>query len=200
MNDDIDMNESQTFNDNESKDSPTIRPLSVSVETNSNTPISSNASIASLTPPADAKSSESEHTIDLRPKLRLNAILASDPALQPEARDIHRIRANAIESYDIDSNCGDDDDDRDGTISPTILVPDDDPPPEKIRRRDDVPLFQPGLLNKFVVNAHANATVNNINSAELIPRVPAFMCTPCGIKFSSLSTLEAHQNFYCSHK
>lgn len=194
------MNDSQTFTDNESKDITRIRPLSVSVETNSNTPISSNASIASLTPPADAKSSESEHTIDLRPKLRLNAILASDPALQPEARDIHSIRANTVDSYDIDSNCGDDDDDVDGRISPTILVPDDDPPPEKIRRRDDVPLFQPGLLNKFVVNAHANASVNNINSAEILPRTPAYVCTPCGIKFSSFSTLDAHQKFYCTHK
>jgi hypothetical protein len=30
--------------------------------------------------------------------------------------------------------------------------------------------------------------------------VPIFMCTPCGIRFSSLSTLEAHQTYYCSHR
>ncbi|KAL3282135.1 hypothetical protein HHI36_005330 [Cryptolaemus montrouzieri] len=27
-----------------------------------------------------------------------------------------------------------------------------------------------------------------------------FICPPCGIRFSSLSTLEAHQTFYCSHR
>nr|CAD7425111.1 unnamed protein product [Timema monikensis] len=30
--------------------------------------------------------------------------------------------------------------------------------------------------------------------------VPVYMCTPCGIRFSSLSTLEAHQTYYCSHR
>ncbi|KDR09999.1 hypothetical protein L798_00234 [Zootermopsis nevadensis] len=31
-------------------------------------------------------------------------------------------------------------------------------------------------------------------------QVPVFMCNPCGIRFSSLSTLEAHQTYYCSHR
>nr|CAD7438152.1 unnamed protein product [Timema bartmani] len=31
-------------------------------------------------------------------------------------------------------------------------------------------------------------------------QVPVYMCTPCGIRFSSLSTLEAHQTYYCSHR
>lgn len=30
--------------------------------------------------------------------------------------------------------------------------------------------------------------------------VPLYMCTPCSIRFSSLSTLEAHQTYYCSHR
>lgn len=29
---------------------------------------------------------------------------------------------------------------------------------------------------------------------------PLYMCSPCGIKFSSPSTLEAHQTYYCSHR
>ncbi|KAJ8910994.1 hypothetical protein NQ315_010823 [Exocentrus adspersus] len=32
------------------------------------------------------------------------------------------------------------------------------------------------------------------------PSVPIFQCSPCGIRFSSLSTLEAHQTYYCSHR
>lgn len=27
-----------------------------------------------------------------------------------------------------------------------------------------------------------------------------YLCPPCGIRFSSYSTLEAHQTFYCSHR
>lgn len=193
------MDEPQEISEKEAKDITAsklhIEPLSVSVETNSNTTLSSNASIASLTPPADGKVAESEHTIDLRPKLRLNAVLASDPALLPEAKDIHSIRASTVESYDLDSNCGDDDDDGDDAMSATILVPDDDSPPEKIRRRDDSPQFPPVLLNKLV----ATAPVNNINAGEMLKRAPPFNCPPCGIKFSSISTLEAHQKYYCSH-
>lgn len=34
--------------------------------------------------------------------------------------------------------------------------------------------------------------------AALSPHV--FTCLPCGIRFSSLSTLEAHQTYYCSHR
>lgn len=29
---------------------------------------------------------------------------------------------------------------------------------------------------------------------------PVYVCPPCGIRFSSLSTLEAHQTYYCSHR
>ncbi|XP_014248029.1 zinc finger protein ush isoform X2 [Cimex lectularius] len=29
---------------------------------------------------------------------------------------------------------------------------------------------------------------------------PVYFCTPCGIRFSSLSTLEAHATYYCSHR
>lgn len=32
------------------------------------------------------------------------------------------------------------------------------------------------------------------------PSLPIFQCPPCGIRFSSLSTLEAHQTYYCSHR
>lgn len=33
-----------------------------------------------------------------------------------------------------------------------------------------------------------------------LARHQLFICPPCGIKFSSLSTLEAHQTYYCSHR
>ena len=132
------------------------------------------------------------------PKLRLNITLASDPALQPEAKDIQSIRANAVvEHYETESNC-DDEMMRDGSLSPPILVHDDNnggPPPEKIRKRNDSNTFR-ATGNKFLVNLPSSA----VNPSDMIPRVPAFICAPCGIKFSSMSTLEAHQTFYCTHK
>lgn len=33
-----------------------------------------------------------------------------------------------------------------------------------------------------------------------LTKQPLFICPPCGIRFSSLSTLEAHQTYYCSHR
>lgn len=51
--------------------------------------------------------------------------------------------------------------------------------------------------SKENVNSVNQLLVNNL---EMLPRPNVFMCTPCGIRFSSLSTLEAHQTYYCSHR
>lgn len=132
------------------------------------------------------------------PKLRLNITLASDPALQPEAKDIKSIRARAADNYKENQLNSDDeyheihtDDDVPSHSFRPSNEDDDRPPPEKIRRRDDPLLMS---LNKGV----SLPTVAAI--ADMLPRHPAFVCAPCGIKFSSLSTLEAHQTYYCTHK
>lgn len=36
--------------------------------------------------------------------------------------------------------------------------------------------------------------------AATAPRPTALICPPCGIRFSSASTLDAHQKYYCSHR
>lgn len=195
------IRQTQSFAENDKKEISTTdaSPLSLETNSHSSTPIASNSPISSPTLQIDkmkndAKSNEIHelNAVNELPKLRLNITLASDPALQPEAKDIQSIRANTVENFETESNC--DDDMRDGSISPTILVQDDDPPPEKIRRRNDSTAFP---SNKFVVNASAGTVVN---ANEMLPRVPAFVCAPCGIKFSSMSTLEAHQTFYCTHR
>lgn len=131
------------------------------------------------------------------PKLRLNVTLASDPALQPEARDI-KCRVKAAEC--LDDRVVDSDDDlqeirteNDQPIRVMSDTEDERPPPEKIRRRDD---HLSVLVSKNVPTPNPMAAV----IPDLATRHPAFVCIPCGIKFSSMSTLEAHQTYYCSHK
>ncbi|XP_076257012.1 zinc finger protein ush isoform X2 [Rhynchophorus ferrugineus] len=74
-------------------------------------------------------------------------------------------------------------------------------------------LFPAGLNLSEAVAAVAAAQmavsgeVARAPSAEIVaspetsrPSVPVYQCSPCGIRFSSLSTLEAHQTYYCSHR
>lgn len=198
--DDSTLVRSQSISESDKKDTPAndASPLSLETSSHSSTPVTSTTPIASPTLTIDIKSetkitesSELNTNAEL-PKLRLNITLASDPALQPEAKDIQSIRASTVECYEHESNC--DEEMREDSPSPPILVQDDNgPPPEKIRKRNDSTFRSSG--NKFVVNLQ-----QNVNPNDIIPRVPAFVCAPCGIKFSSMSTLEAHQTFYCTHR
>lgn len=159
------------------------------------------------------------------PKLRLNTILAADPALQPEAKDIKRIRTSNTDKYNIQINCDaddnddyrarykmmtdDDDDDEDGDD----VQMDEDPPQsphQHTRNRhrgiggggggDDArSTTSSGGHNPRDDRLEATSTVASM-AVDALPRIPAFICAPCGIKFSSLSTLEAHQTYYCSHR
>lgn len=131
---------------------------------------------------------------DSIPKLRLNTSLASDPALQPEARDIQCIRrGEAIDSFDNHSDT--DDIEVDEKHSLKIVTDDDDddePPSKKIRCTGAISL---------AVDKNISPRISQINSVITdLTRHPPFMCLPCGIKFSSKSTLEAHQTYYCTHK
>lgn len=55
------------------------------------------------------------------------------------------------------------------------------------------------FLPSFIPNADSSTRpVEPVEGRQ--PTVPVFQCPPCGIRFSSLSTLEAHQTYYCSHR
>lgn len=108
-----------------------------------------------------AKSVQSSAEKNLLPKLRLNIALASDPAANPDAKEIKGVgMADGAEDDD-------DDEDKDECRQESIA-----------------------------------ATINIIpeNIVVAPPRIPVYTCVPCGIKFSSASTLDAHQKFYCSHR
>jgi zinc finger protein ZFPM1 len=125
------------------------------------------------------------------PTLRLNVALASDPASNPDAKEILSINVKS-ENY----KHADDDDEVD-LIS---------------QNEDAETLLDSVNISKIVLNEQQhnlavpktkeNAdSVNNLmvkNFDQMRPN--CFMCTPCGIRFSSLSTLEAHATYYCTHR
>ncbi|KAG5675916.1 hypothetical protein PVAND_005775 [Polypedilum vanderplanki] len=135
--------------------------------------------------------------------LRLNAALASDPATNPDAKEILNLH---IKSEDSKTHDGDDDDDVDHH---EFINHNEDT--ESIIEAVSIPK-QPLPLNLQSPQHHhqqtsqkAKENINNVNqmlvkNLEIIPRQNVFMCQPCGIRFSSLSTLEAHQTYYCSHR
>lgn len=113
-----------------------------------------------------------------KPKLRLNISLAADPACNPDAKDIKGIVAAEAES------------------PPLPLL-------EKSRSS--------GGLTVTKLHRSDGQSINTINIVPIValepvptppiqPRIPIYTCVPCGINFSSASTLEAHQTYYCSHR
>lgn len=108
------------------------------------------------------------------PKLRLNASLATDPALRSPATDASTaaelIGANAQAQAQALLA---------GRFFPLLPLP-------------------PGGLEQLAGGTKPSSIETGILGER--QTVPVFMCTPCGIRFSSLSTLEAHQTYYCSHR
>lgn len=66
-----------------------------------------------------------------------------------------------------------------------------------IRPRDEINflVITPGRL--FVLPTDGKETIT-VEPAR--PPPISLSCSPCGIKFSSPSTLEAHRTFYCAHR
>lgn len=125
----------------------------------------------------DALSPIEKHRI---PKLRLNIALASDPAANPDAKDIKNIRASSSDENAFSNN-------------PNNKLIDDFIPASQ---NDDISLKQHSKTKRDNVIVSPLVPTN----IELPPRIPVYMCGPCGIRFSSASTLEAHQTYYCSHR
>lgn len=115
---------------------------------------------------------------EVLPRLRLNIGLASDPALQPDAKDIKGLPSDEHMSNEQDERSSD-------TSSPFPIVTPNSVLLSEITRRAEI--------------AETPIPPIIVASGDPIVRTAGFVCDPCGIKFSSLSTLEAHQTYYCSH-
>lgn len=112
------------------------------------------------------------------PRLRLKASLATDPALKAQATVIAVKNETELSKS---------------------------PPNTAEYLTSITPALQTVLASgRFFLPPHISLpdTPARPEPAE-VPRqstAPVYMCAPCSIRFSSLSTLEAHQTYYCSHR
>lgn len=107
------------------------------------------------------------------PKIRLKASLATDPALQPQAVPINSVK-----------------------IEPEALIPTNE-------YLSSLPQALQTALTRGLFSSNALPVAETSPRSEVEARqgnVQIFLCHPCGIRFSSLSTLEAHKTYYCSHR
>ncbi|XP_014214571.1 zinc finger protein ush [Copidosoma floridanum] len=108
----------------------------------------------------------------ITPRLRLNTSLATDPALRPQP------------------------------VAALTIKPENAPSPP-----NPTPALSASLQNA-IASGHLFVLPNDgskdlsLQSVEAAaaPRPVALICPPCGIRFSSASTLDAHQTYYCSHR
>ncbi|KFB46376.1 AGAP009066-PA-like protein [Anopheles sinensis] len=151
-------------------------------------------------PPSSGSSSQGPTTPSPTPlpMLRLNVALASDPAANPDAKDLKNIGASSEAAYEEKQS------------------------QHQAHQAHATQQQQHHVLSMAVIGHPSTASSSSAASllsrkqpptvslskvpeaialpVELPPRLPMYICGPCGIRFSSASTLEAHQTYYCSHR
>lgn len=145
---------------------------------------------------SNGSKSTSESPPSSIPKLRLNALLASDPALMPDAKDLKLIQEEAQNNQQLMKNAP-------MASEKNVPVTEANSAVEAFS-----PILKSGGNQEALVTTAPTATAASkmsasLGTAELAAtpqRLKVFMCLPCGIGFSSPSTLEAHQAYYCSHR
>lgn len=124
----------------------------------------------------DGKSPPKSELEERPPRIRLKANLATDPALLQQPLQIPILKAELETSQSPSEYLS--------TLPPAIQT--------ALASRG---FYLPNIIPP------AEALSRQTESVEpRQPTVPVFQCAPCGIRFSSLSTLEAHQTYYCSHR
>ena len=127
-------------------------------------------------------------TAKIMPTLRLNIALASDPACNPDAKELRNIHVKSEENRSCDDEVMSNHEDAESILDSVNI--------SKLALNSQQQQLQ-APKSKENINSVNQLLVKNL---EMLPRPNVFMCTPCGIRFSSLSTLEAHQTYYCSHR
>lgn len=141
---------------------------------------------------AESNGSSPIPTAKIMPTLRLNVALASDPASNPEAKELRSIQVKTEDNKSDDDEIMSHHEDAESILDSVNLAK-----AALKAQQQQQQHHLPAPKSKENVNSVNQMLVNNL---EMLPRPNVFMCTPCGIRFSSLSTLEAHQTYYCSHR
>lgn len=135
---------------------------------------------------AATKTLETPPAEEPAPKLRLNTSLATDPALRSSTT---ATAVSAIVKAE-----------EEVSVSPT-------PTPQVNEYFANLQSALSGHFFPLIPNVPVPVSLGETipipkDSSESARQLtlPVFLCTPCGIRFSSLSTLEAHQTYYCSHR
>ncbi|KAL7045608.1 hypothetical protein ACKWTF_002273 [Chironomus riparius] len=131
----------------------------------------------------------SKSPLQIVPALRLNVALASDPATNPDAKEFLKIHIKS----EINQS-GDDEDAEDEYMNPNKDL---DTISETVGLQIHSQRSDGSQKSKENINNINQMLVKNL---EILPRQNVYMCAPCSIRFSSLSTLEAHSKFYCAHR
>ncbi|XP_037819796.1 zinc finger protein ush [Lucilia sericata] len=114
------------------------------------------------------------------PKLRLNALLASDPALMPDAKDLKVVHEESQTQQRI------------ARLEQHL---------QQQLQTEETESNENDHITPTATTALVETAIKPLTTPVEAPqRMKVFMCLPCGIGFSSPSTLEAHQAYYCSHR
>ncbi|KAF6215205.1 hypothetical protein GE061_009957 [Apolygus lucorum] len=147
----------------------------------------------------EVKKEEDRESASPAPLLRVNPALATDPAARVPQEPEQASVSSAQEEEEERSGSG-----GDGSLKRRLEPPTSPTPPSTGRLRSGTP-----ALNASSAAPSASSTTPTASRAhEDLPSPPlpvptgppVYFCGPCGIRFSSLSTLEAHQTYYCSHR
>jgi zinc finger protein ZFPM1 len=183
------MTEAQSPHSEQSKSSSPEPPVEesseepVKVRSGEKRPLESDVDSNSMSPIPTAK---------IMPTLRLNVALASDPASNPEAKELRNIRVKTEDNKLDDDEMMSNHEDAESILDSVNL--------SKAALKAAQQQQQLNLAAPKSKENNNNVNQMLVNNLEMLPRPNVFMCTPCGIRFSSLSTLEAHQTYYCSHR
>nr|XP_018917128.1 PREDICTED: zinc finger protein ush [Bemisia tabaci] len=146
------------------------------------------------------------------PRVRLNPSLATDPAL--------RLKTEQEEPMEVDQAEAEEQPPPPAAATPKsggpTPTPTPTPPPTHIPTSAELEYIAslPPVLQTVIASGRFFCPPELAPARPTTPRAskhdapspaenrqgPVFMCSPCGIRYSSLSTLEAHQTYYCSHR
>ncbi|KAL1457983.1 hypothetical protein WDU94_008160 [Cyamophila willieti] len=131
------------------------------------------------------------------PKVRLNTNLATDPArnsppsiksASPSQSPTGSVRSNSEGKVSVKTE---------PIVSPSSSII---PSPAELEYLASLPPTLQSAIASGRLFFPGNVDPRTKLDISEVRQAPIYTCVPCGIRFSSASTLEAHQTYYCSHR